>query len=82
VRLNCDEVLSLVVVDSEEIVGHILFSPATIEGNHRTVSGMALGPMAVPPEHQLQSIGSAPVKHGLASLHQHSCPFVIVVGHL
>jgi putative acetyltransferase len=31
-RKNCEEMLSLVAVEEEKIVGHILFSPVIIEG--------------------------------------------------
>ena len=80
-RQNCAEVLSLVAVDGDDVVGHILFSPATVEGKHGIVRGMALAPLAVLPARQRQGIGSALVKHGLALLRKRSCPFVIVLGH-
>lgn len=69
--------LSLVAVLNNEIVGHILFSPATIG----SVVGAALGPMAVVPAHQRQGIGSQLVTRGLEYLEAHDCPFVVVVGH-
>jgi putative acetyltransferase len=62
-RENCDDVISLVSVDGDEVVGHILFSPAVIDGEHDTVTGMGLTPMAVVPERQRQGIGSALVRH-------------------
>ena len=39
-RKNCEEVLSLVAVEEEKILGHILFSPVIIEGKHGIVNGM------------------------------------------
>jgi putative acetyltransferase len=69
--------LSLVAVVGDEVIGHILFSPATIG----TVAGAALGPMAVVPAHQRQGIGSELVARGLDSLAAQRCPFVVVVGH-
>jgi putative acetyltransferase len=69
--------LSLVAVVDDEVVGHILFSPATIG----TVAGAALGPMAVVPAHQRQGIGSELVARGLDFLAARGCPFVVVVGH-
>ena len=53
-RQNCNNLLSLVAVMQNQVVGHILFSPATIESRQRTVHGMALAPMAVLPECQRQ----------------------------
>ena len=69
--------LSLVATLDQRVVGHILFSPATIN----EIAGVGLGPMAVSPEHQRQGIGSKLVEAGTARLKEAGCPFVIVVGH-
>lgn len=69
--------LSLVAVVNDEVVGHILFSPATVG----SVMGAALGPMAVAPAHQRRGIGSELVARGLEYLEARRCPFVVVVGH-
>ena len=69
--------LSLVAVANDEVVGHLLFSPAAIG----PVVGAALGPMAVVPAHQRQGIGSQLVARGLEYLDAQGCPFVVVVGH-
>ena len=76
-RANCQDLLSLVAVDRETIVGHILFSPADLSG----VRGMGLAPMAVRPDRQREGIGSRLVREGLSGLHKQGCPFVIVLGH-
>jgi len=81
IRANCPDVLSLVALDEGEIVGHILFSPATIETDQGLVEGMGLAPMAVQPDHQRQGIGSALVRRGIDLLAGRACPFVIVLGH-
>jgi putative acetyltransferase len=80
-RDTCAGLLSLVAVDKGKIVGHILFSPATIEGEHGLIKGMGLAPMAVLPERQRQGIGSQLVKEGIESLRTTDCPFIIVLGH-
>jgi putative acetyltransferase len=80
-RRACDGLLSLVAIDDGRLVGHILFSPATIDGHAPIVGGMGLAPMAVLPECQRQGIGSLLVKKGLEILRASSCPFVIVLGH-
>lgn len=80
-RKNCNDLLSLVAVINDRIVGHILFSEARIECENRTVQGMALAPMAVLPEHQRQGIGSELIKVGIDKLSNSNCPFVIVLGH-
>jgi putative acetyltransferase len=80
-RQSCSNLLSLVATIDGRIVGHILFSPTTIERAGRMVEGMGLAPMAVLPEYQRQGIGTALVKKGLAALPSRSCRFVIVLGH-
>jgi putative acetyltransferase len=80
-RINCDNLLSLVAIENEKIVGHILFSPVTIEGQHGVIRGMGLAPMAVLPEMQRKGIGTQLVKSGVENLREMQCPFVIVLGH-
>jgi putative acetyltransferase len=80
-RSTCPEALSLVAVDEGDVVGHILFTPATVDSDSGTVKGMGLAPMAVLPKRQRQGIGSALVEYGLKILRERSCPFVIVLGH-
>jgi putative acetyltransferase len=80
-RQNCDELLSLVAVTQDRVVGHILFSPAVIENRQRMVHGMALAPMAVLPEYQRHGIGSKLVQAGIEKLKNRKYPFIIVLGH-
>jgi putative acetyltransferase len=80
-RRNCNDLLSLVAVVGNEIVGHILFSPVTVEGEETMAEGMGLAPMAVLPEYQRQGIGSKLVRAGIARLASSGCGFVIVLGH-
>ena len=80
-RRHCREALSLVAESGGHVQGHILFTPVVIEHQTGPVVGMGLGPMAVLPERQRQGIGSALVRHGLDTLRERGCPFVIVVGH-
>jgi putative acetyltransferase len=44
--------LSLVAVENDEVVGHILFSALTIETEHAVLHAVSLAPMAVVPDHQ------------------------------
>lgn len=80
-RMNCAECLSLVAVCHAEVIGHILFSPATIETHYGTLKGMGLGPLSVAPSQQRCGVGSLLVRSGLEFLKQRDCPFVIVLGH-
>lgn len=58
--------LSLVAEDQGQVVGHIAFSPALVDG--RDVGWFTLGPVAVTPARQRQGIGSRLVREGLAAL--------------
>ena len=78
-RTSCQEYLAFVAVENGEVVGHILFTPVTIDST--TVVGMGLAPMTVSPPHQRKGIGSRLVNHGLEFLRKTNCPFVIVLGH-
>lgn len=80
-RANCKTCLSLVAVDGDCVVGHILFTPVTIDGASIGAVGMGLAPMAVRPHRQRQGVGTALVKEGLARLRESGCPYVVVLGH-
>ncbi len=81
IRANGGDCLSLVAVEDGQVIGHILFSRATVGTGRLAVEGMGLAPMAVLPKRQRQGIGSRLVRTGLALLRRHHVPFVIVLGH-
>ncbi|WP_117193544.1 GNAT family N-acetyltransferase [Rhizobium terrae] len=65
-RRSGDLALSLVAEDDGVIIGHIAFSPVTVEG---TLGGwFGLGPISVQPERQRQGIGKALIRDGLERL--------------
>jgi len=80
-RRDCSDLLSLVAMRQNEIVGHILFSPATIESEDNSTRGMGLAPLAVSPLYQRQGIGTILIRAGIQELKNRRCPFVIVLGH-
>ncbi len=74
--------LSLVAVEAEQIVGHVFFSPVTIEGTCPDPFLMlGLGPVAVLPDRQRQGIGSLLIHHGLEVCRQLGCKAVVVLGY-
>ena len=80
-RTNASPLISLVAEDDAgEIVGHILFSPATLI-EHPGCLIMGLAPMAVTPARQRQGIGSALVRAGLKQCEQLGALAIIVLGH-
>jgi putative acetyltransferase len=76
-RSNGAILLSLVAILQGRVVGHIMYSPASIG----STMGAALGPMAVLPAHQRQGIGSRLIDAGNRKLEIARCPFILVVGH-
>ncbi|MCG8055864.1 MAG: N-acetyltransferase [Candidatus Thiodiazotropha taylori] len=78
-RIACEDYLSFVAVEEGSVIGHILFTPASMEDS--SAVGMGLAPMAVLPSHQGEGIGTRLVRYGLDYLRDADCPFVIVLGH-
>jgi putative acetyltransferase len=75
-----DGSISLVATSGDLVVGHILFTPVTIDaGAGVRVAGLA--PMAVLPEHQRAGIGSRLVKAGLDACRRRGYAAVVVLGH-
>ena len=73
--------ISLVALHDDQIVGHIAFSPVTIESEDGSFTALGLGPMAVLPEHQNEGIGSQLVKAGLKECLRLGHEIVVVIGH-
>ena len=65
VRASESSVLSLVAEVEDEIVGHVLFSPVTIEGDGAAPASGALGQVGVIPGRQRQGVGSALIRAAL-----------------
>ncbi len=80
-RQNDAVILSVVAVDNNRIVGHILFSPASIDSAEDSYPVAALAPMAVAPEFQRKGIGSQMVEESLAQLRKAGYRSVVVLGH-
>lgn len=80
-RRTDTHLLSLVAEIKTRIIGHILFSPVTVDEHPEIKNGMGLAPMAVLPEYQKQGIGKKLVNTGIDILREQSAPFIIVLGH-
>ena len=70
--------LSLAAELDDAVVGHILFSPVSIEPEGTAIG---LAPMAVLPEHQRRGIGGRLVREGLELLRAAGHGAVVVLGH-
>ena len=72
--------LSLVAINNNELIGHILFSRLQINGAQEHTS-LALAPMAVRPDHQKQGVGGKLIAEGFKRALQLGFDSVIVLGH-
>jgi len=73
--------LSRVAEANGEVVGHVLFSPVTIETASGMRTALGLAPLAVLPERQRQGVGTRLVEESLARLRADEHGAVIVIGH-
>jgi len=64
IRGSADEVASLVAVEGDRLVAHVLFSRVRIDGLSRARAA-ALGPVAVAPDRQGLKIGDALIRRGI-----------------
>lgn len=80
-RANGKATISLVATEDEAVVGHILFSPVTIESETKTHEAIGLAPLAVLPERQNHGIGSLLTKAGLEECRRLGYGAVVVLGH-
>lgn len=71
--------LSLVALIDNELVGHIAFSPVTIEG--KDLHWFGLGPVAVRPDLHRKGIGSALIREGLERLKRAGGNGCVLVGY-
>lgn len=71
---------SLVAVKEEKILGHALFSKAFVVHKGRRFKCLALGPMAVLPEHQRKGIGKALIAEGFERAKEVGFGAIVVLG--
>ena len=71
--------LSLVATIDEQIVGHIAFSPVTI--NNADLGWYGIGPLSVIPAKQKQGIGSALMLQGLELIRERGASGCVLVGY-
>lgn len=80
-RVRGKAVISLIAEAGGEIVGHILFSPVSIEPPAKNWTALGLAPLAVTPSHQRQGIGGALIVAGLEHCRKLGIELVVVLGH-
>jgi putative acetyltransferase len=76
-----DDALSLVAVDDEQVVGHVLFSTSLLDAPRELVKVPVLSPIGVLPDRHGRGIGSALIRRGLEILDGRGAPVVFLEGH-
>jgi predicted N-acetyltransferase YhbS len=79
-RRNGALTLSLVAEVAGVVVGHVAFSPISIDTGKERRVGVGLAPLAVAPSHQRQGIGSLLIEEGLARLRMSGHKLCVVLG--
>jgi putative acetyltransferase len=81
-RTNGKSTLSLVALDDADgrIVGHIMFSPMTLEP--AAIRALALGPLSVRPGMQNRGIGGELVRAGIAEVRRQGWDAIFLLGHV
>lgn len=74
-------IVSLVAEREGAIVGHVLFSPVTVEGHSFARPPMGLAPLAVTRALHEDGIGSLLARAGIEACRELGAPFVVVLGH-
>jgi predicted N-acetyltransferase YhbS len=74
-------VLSLLAVENDRALGHILFSRVTLAGVDESPSAAILAPLAIVPDAQGQGIGGRLIRDGLRRLAVVGVELVFVLGH-
>jgi len=74
-------ILSLVAVENNRLIGHILYTRAVLTRADKPVSVQILAPLAVIPDAQTKGVGSKLIKEGLRKLRKSGVELVFVLGH-
>lgn len=72
--------LSLLALQQQQIIGHILFTKAYLNPEI-DLNVSILAPLAVVPDYQKQGVGGRLIKEGLAILEKEGVDLVFVLGH-
>ncbi len=78
-RENGKAVISLVALNSDQALGHILFSPVSTAPPSEA-KGVGLAPVAVHPNYQWQGIGSGLIRQGLRLCQELGYDYCVVLG--
>ena len=77
-----NDVIGMVAVSGDQVVGHVMFSPMSVEHAPDGFRGIGLAPMSVVPEFQNQGVGSMLIRAGLEACRRANYDAVFVLGHI
>ena len=80
-RASGDGLAELVAVLDGAVIGHILFTRLGLAGEHDTLPGAALAPVAVFPEHQNCGVGGRLIIDGVETCRSLGVAAIVVLGH-
>ncbi len=84
-ELLCDSsampLLSLIALNDERAIGHILFTRARLIDTDDSISAVILAPLAVIPKKQGKGVGGQLIREGLRLLSDSGVELVFVLGH-
>ncbi|NTU70528.1 MAG: N-acetyltransferase [Coriobacteriia bacterium] len=75
-------IINLVAENNGEIVGHVMFTRARIDGSGAGVEATVLAPLAVAPAAQGTGVGGALARAGIAAATERGIELVFVLGHI
>ena len=73
---------SLVAIENEKLIGHILFTKVTITDCPLDIEAQILAPLAVLPDFQSTGVGGRLIDEGLRQLKKAGIDLVFVLGHI
>ena len=76
-----DACISLAAYDGDESVGHVFFSPVSVDAVRFSRPPFGLGPVGVLPAYQKSGVGIALCRSGIELCWQRGAPFLVVLGH-
>ena len=76
-RENGELSVSLVATDEGGVVGHVAFSPVTVNAEP---GGRGLAPVAVLEKHRRQGIAARLIRAGIAKCRDQGCGYLVVLG--
>ena len=78
--ISDDRGVSLVAVENDEVIGHVMFTPSLLDAPRELVTVQVLSPLAVLPAAQRRGVGSALVRRGVEIVAGQGAPIVFLEG--